>query len=75
MRQPDINHVTTRATYDAILLDTDGVTALVTISYTHMGNEADRGLTRTKRVIAISTGVLTGAGWTVPWMGSTGGVS
>jgi hypothetical protein len=31
MRQPDINHVTTRATYDAILSDLDGVTALVTI--------------------------------------------
>lgn len=43
MRQPDSNHVTTRATYDAILLDLDGVTALVTISYTHMGNEAARG--------------------------------
>ena len=25
MRQPDINHATTRATYHAILLDLDGV--------------------------------------------------
>jgi hypothetical protein len=41
---------------------------------THTHPETVRALTPIKRVTAISTGALTGAGWTLPWMGSTGGV-